>query len=682
MLTNAPLPKLKHFFTRKICPEFHLEKIYKGSSRNKIFWTRRSVCSLDIISRSFKDKQLKEPVFLIPNYICHEVYEVLKESTKNVFFYEINYDYSINKQVLFDLIEEKRPHFIIFVNFFGMATEIKEFTKICKKNEVTIIEDSTHVVVPHSVIGVHSDISLYSPYKHFPIPDGAALVVSKDYLTNNNELRASLDALYLSSKKNTLWVIKKLVQYIFRVASRESNLSFMQDPEAEKVLIHEKCISIKSLKILSNYEKNKINQIQIKRNENSNRWRSTLSLMGYSQLKRLENTSCFFVRGDVENSNENYKRLKKLGARPATWPTLPKIESIMLGKAKALRNTTILLPNHQDIESIDFIKILKKTNILNEYDYSCEEYVGDDDSWNILCQKPSQINILQTHPYAQAHEHVFGQKKLRYVFKKNDHVIGYSVAREKRIGFFKIVIVNRGPIIFSNDLKEKLGAISSLKKKIKLSKLAMILIFPEIRKDDLTRSLMREFGLIKLPFSNHHSSQLNLNLSLNEIRRGFNSKWRNLLKKSESFNVDVKICSSRETFFDILDKYDEFKKNKNFDGLPSNIMRKYFEYATSFEKPVCISAFKEGKFLSSVIMARYGTEALYLIAVNTEEGREKCSNYLLLWKAVEHFKKEGVNILDLGGIDEVNNPLVAHFKKQMKGDEYKLVGGYLAFSLF
>lgn len=76
-------------------------------------------------------------------------------------------------------------------------------------------------------------------------------------------------------------------------------------------------------------------------------------------------------------------------------------------------------------------------------------------------------------------------------------------------------------------------------------------------------------------------------------------------------------------------------------------------------------------------MIRHGKAATYYVGWMNPEGRAKHTHNLLLWQAVILLKQQGVEWLDLGGVDGLSMPGVSRFKLGLGGDLFTLAGTYL-----
>jgi len=74
-----------------------------------------------------------------------------------------------------------------------------------------------------------------------------------------------------------------------------------------------------------------------------------------------------------------------------------------------------------------------------------------------------------------------------------------------------------------------------------------------------------------------------------------------------------------------------------------------------------------------VLFLRHGNTATYYIAWTSPGGRARHAHNLLVWRAIEAMVADGVDWLDLGGID-ASMPGVSRFKLGLGGDPVTLCG--------
>ena len=86
---------------------------------------------------------------------------------------------------------------------------------------------------------------------------------------------------------------------------------------------------------------------------------------------------------------------------------------------------------------------------------------------------------------------------------------------------------------------------------------------------------------------------------------------------------------------------------------------------------------KLGEVIAFDIFYRHEKAATYYIGWNNEEGRKACLNNLLLYHAAIELKKEGVEILDLGGIEYIHTESIAKFKDGMNPKHFRQMGEFV-----
>jgi len=83
------------------------------------------------------------------------------------------------------------------------------------------------------------------------------------------------------------------------------------------------------------------------------------------------------------------------------------------------------------------------------------------------------------------------------------------------------------------------------------------------------------------------------------------------------------------------------------------------------------------KKLGSILIARYGDTAEYLVGAVGPEGRAQNAGQFLLWNAIVVMKQAGVRHFDLGGIHPEKTPKgILHFKQGVGGVPYALTGEF------
>lgn len=131
---------------------------------------------------------------LIPATVCGAVIQPLIASGINIKFYSVdkNLKYSLND--IKNLVDSKTKG-VLIVHYFGFSQNPELVKNFCVRNNLYLIEDCALSFASRhggSFLGSFGDISIFSPRKFFPVPDGG-------YLASNN---MSLDQLCNVSSQN------------------------------------------------------------------------------------------------------------------------------------------------------------------------------------------------------------------------------------------------------------------------------------------------------------------------------------------------------------------------------------------------------------------------------------------------------------------------------------------------
>lgn len=131
---------------------------------------------------------LKKPSeeVLIPDYICESIPNYLLANNIKVKFYQINFNLRIDWDHLQKSIT-RNSKFLVVVNYFGFPLDLEKSIVFAKKNNLILIEDSTHChngKLRDKFLGTFGDYGVTSPRKHIPIRYGGTLFTNKNLNLN------------------------------------------------------------------------------------------------------------------------------------------------------------------------------------------------------------------------------------------------------------------------------------------------------------------------------------------------------------------------------------------------------------------------------------------------------------------------------------------------------------------
>lgn len=305
--------------------------------------------------------------------------------------------------------------------------------------------------------------------------------------------------------------------------------------------------------------------------------------------------------------------------------------------------------------------------------------------WDIYWDKIEFSNLLQSWEYGEAKNSSQGWIPLRYAIETVDgEVIAIAQILTRTLPFLGgVARLNRGPLLLteftdpnSDNYLEVLKSVLMLKKE---KRWWLFFIAPEMVRNSIEMTELRPLGLRLRRTSRWGSSLIDLEEELDDIVKNLNGKWRNLLRKAQKSDLQIrKILASDPEFEHAMYLYSNMQKEKNFSGMPINLLRDLGGCrGTMWGFNVYLGEldFPSGKkTVGMVITVRHGSTTTYLIGYSGHEGRKLSVNYLLLFQAITDAQESGCLSFDLGGLNENTPKGVAHFKRGISGKEYELFG--------
>ena len=316
----------------------------------------------------------KNSIVLAPAFICNSFTEFIISSGYQIRYVDINEDMTLDLAKIEKIFKADDIKALIFIYYFGLSFKINSLLKICKKYNVTLIEDCCHgfqTKINNQLVGTFGDFSIYSFRKVLPCSDGGALRLnnmkqSKYIYTFNFSLKN--DLFYLITRivellaRNILLIniySKRfiLIKTYIRGISRRNKLKNKQ-----KLIFPKKRCSF----LLSIFLNNKkyLSESLATRNKNFNYLLEETKLIGLKPfIKKIEsNTSPqFFIIEDLHGGLHEWLKANGIGAIQWPGPEFPK-EILALPmlyiNANKLNKNLVMLPIHQDIEINSYKKLI------------------------------------------------------------------------------------------------------------------------------------------------------------------------------------------------------------------------------------------------------------------------------------------------------------------------------------
>ena len=640
--------------------------------------TSKSWVSLVLIMSLFKKKNGRKPFTLFPEYYCNDTLCHLRKFT-DIDYYRIDKSLMIDIDHIKDLLNsEKRYDFVIAVHFFGKEYDFNNLRSICKNNNVWLIEDAVHVLLPYGKIGKYGDFCIFSPWKTYGLYDGAILNINNDELLD--EIRKTIENLAPSdSRKVNIWRIKKIIQRVLpnikrgRINQYNRNIvdkyNKTNDEKPRK-------ISEYSFHIIANMTQNEMETLMERKRELSmsiedyifrkygvNSFYNEVfnNLMPYATVIELE---------DYQTKKRIAEEINRIGCIAYEWPDLssdlPKVSD-----AEEIKRKLLLITVH---DAIRFGRIRRKLEIRKYYRGVPRKRIEIESIDEADYKRFTDENftpILQSLVYGDAKENVQGWKRSLYgISVNNERYAVFTVL--KKYGF--VNRINQGPV-FNDNIgdEDRIAAISTIRKR--LSGIKGVLFFaPSIERTGYSINNMLANGF-EYRYSYFSTGIIDLGKSEDELRKQMSSKWRNCLKNAEKRALFVEDVKTDDEFRILLGLHATDKENSNYSDSGDDITNYLYKHGAILGINV---KNQDNEIISFILFALHGNTATYYIGWSNEEGYKSNASRLLLWNGMLRLKELGYRWLDLGGIDFINTKGVAEFKAGTGCEMYKYVGEFVA----
>jgi len=161
---------------------------------------------------------------------------------------------------------------------------------------------------------------------------------------------------------------------------------------------------------------------------------------------------------------------------------------------------------------------------------------------------------------------------------------------------------------------------------------------------------------------------VDLDRSIDELRRDLDKKWRNCLSKAERSGVTIESGTGLTLFDRFMPVYEQMLDRKQL--APSADIQKHRciqEALPERLKMRVVLASHEGEPCAGALYSALGDTAVYLFGGTNAAGMKTCASYLVQWEILRALKEAGTAHYDLNGIDPEGNPGVYHFKAGLAG---------------
>ena len=674
------------------------------SNSDEIFWVSRTAWSLMILA-NWQMKVRKKSVLniWIPDYFCNAALEPLRRTGSRLHFYSINQDFSMKSQEIYDLDDDQRPDIFLLVHYFGLRNACPNSLNFSKSCGALLVEDAAHILRPMPGVGDIGDCVLYSPHKHIPIPDGAALVVRSNGPSDLESDSAALSILRAVHKEFLLnnqsdhinsikWVIKRLIQkcgYKSRLLVNEKT-----DLAPDTGFKHIKPVMSNFSKRLLTLLVGRIETHVISRQEKTAYWHALFpsAIAKQSFSSPIHSYAPYFAAFEFTNSpNKSWDvaDLAQKGLFAMTWPDLPPEVLKRQDQHKDaidMKKNRFFLPVHS---SLKLSEIRKGVDRISKENNNYAIKLASEDEW-VSYTSPEYVNNLpQAWNYGTAKSEVSGWQVLRFIISdENGRAVAKVQAYEKKIPILgSLIRITRGPTMLCGDQSSNYYSkynlvISELIKYSKKANWRILQCSFDILDSSMAQSQLSALGFFCLKVTPWGSGLIDLELSESELQQKLNRRWKRILKKVVKNKILIKKMEINEELIDdIVSAYDLTRNIKGFNGIESTLIRELAKKKSDGWDFNIFTASKMSNDGSIVelgfrVTIRHGnTTTDFLVDVN-DLGRDLDASAALYWHAILFAKSSGCKWFDLGGLNDATPKGVAEFKRGLNAKQYRLIGDW------
>jgi femAB family protein len=681
-MIGSPLPSWKQLFGLKKNKQ---NSPFYFSERTK--YLKRSEQSLQLIINAFRSfygaKKIK---ISVPAFFCYTTLSYILDDDIEVLYYPITDTLDPDWEQI-NVIEENADIFL-FVHFFGKYHDISIARKYCNDKHCFLIEDCAHVLFEDGQFGQQGDFVIYSPHKQLPLPEGAILRWNEGYHEKVLELVERFESFIQGndSRLNWGWRVKKLIQKVLKIGKSPdyknevhyANNVIKREHDIEKV-------SDYAYKNLLSYSREEILRIREIRRDNFEVIKEFL--LSFDKKITFLNDSLeapYFLAADLRGCDDKKDLLNILSKSRLMLLFWPDLDPTLQGKEEFVREKEIsknilLVPIHQSIQSDQLIFSLweknenEDNNLPSDIQITWLKTEEHEQEYKSLYSLVQKSNIPQDFDYGKVKSDDGNWKVRRGIIKSGEDNIGVIQILEKKILFFLLVRLNRGPLFL-----EGINTEFATKRVLLLLRNRYPHPIPIFYNSNEQYSIKNIVGLRSIGYrrwNSHTYSSALVDLTMPEevIVDNLKKNWKKRYKKGLKNRYVIK--SDIEKFKTLLDLYEQDQENRGFQGISRHILE---TLVTSMPDSLKFYYIEEnnGEIISLFMIYSHGHCATSIVGWNSEKGRDLYLNNVLYMHAILEEKKCGKIYFDIGGIDDVYTEGVAEYKRGIRGQEYRLLGEF------
>ena len=291
--------------------------------------------------------------------------------------------------------------------------------------------------------------------------------------------------------------------------------------------------------------------------------------------------------------------------------------------------------------------------------------------WEAGCTR-ALAALQQDWAYGDAMQGLGAQLHRAVITRDGEPVALAQFTARRMASLLNFALCSRGPVWLADlSADEKIAVHRLLKRSFPAGRPRFVIFTPD----------KAEAGAVK-PFTRvmtgHSTVMLDLDRPLEEIRAGFNGKWRNRLVAAEKSDLKIVQNGVKPGQYAWLLRTEEGqRKARGYAAAPAALAPAWLEARGDRSAMHILRADRGREHVAAMMFLIHGEAATYQIGFSNEAGRKLGAHNLLLWEAVGRLKARGVKRLDLGGVNTQSGAGIARFKIGTGGEVVTLAGSFV-----
>jgi hypothetical protein len=314
------------------------------------FWLSRSSWGMAALADAARAGLGRDVRVWLPEYFCEQALWPLRQRPVDLHFYPVDErarpDWGrIGKG-------EPPPDIFYLTHFFGHANDHAQARAFCDARGALLVEDGTQALGPDAVIGQHGDVVFYSPWKFFPVPNGALMLIRPRAAAWIEPVEQAIKALGAGVSPGLQWLKESALSHApggRRGPGGAGAGDYFIDPQIDAMPQRPRPSPV-TKPVLATVS---LAETGRRRRENDAAVREfCLALPGWQAFDPTPSQGpmrSVFRLDSPERADAAHAALRQAGVVAEGWPGLPPEVAAPTSQGVRLRRTVLNLPCHQDL---------------------------------------------------------------------------------------------------------------------------------------------------------------------------------------------------------------------------------------------------------------------------------------------------------------------------------------------